>query len=148
MMNYWWLLLAVIFFVGEAVTVGFFVFWFGVGALVALLASLFIDSLAVQSVLFLSVSIVLLFFTRPLVNKFLLKSNDVKTNAYSVEGKKGRVNIEINPIEGTGQVKIAGELWSAKSNDDSVIPVDTDIIVEKIDGVKLIVTPIKTEQKI
>ena len=139
MMNYWWLLLAVIFFVGEAVTVGFFVFWFGVGALVALLASLFIDSLAVQSVLFLSVSIVLLFFTRPLVNKFLLKSNDVKTNAYSVEGKKGRVNIEINPIEGTGQVKIAGELWSAKSNDDSVIPVDTDIIVEKIDGVKLIV---------
>lgn len=139
MMNYWWLLLAVIFFVGEAVTVGFFVFWFGVGALVALLASLFIDSLAVQSVLFLSVSIVLLFFTRPLVNKFLLKSNDVKTNAYSVEGKKGRVNIEINPIEGTGQVKVAGELWSAKSNDDSVIPVDTDIIVEKIDGVKLIV---------
>lgn len=139
MMNYWWLLLAVIFFVGEAVTVGFFVFWFGVGALVALLASLFIKNIAVQSVIFLSVSIVLLFFTRPLVNKFLLKSNDVKTNAYSVEGKKGRVNIEINPVEGTGQVKIAGELWSAKSNDDSIIPVDTDIIVEKIDGVKLIV---------
>lgn len=139
MMNYWWLVLAVIFFLGEAATVGFFVFWFGVGALVALLSSLVIESVAIQSAIFLIVSIVLLFFTRPLVNKFLMKTADVKTNAYSVEGKKGRVNIEINPIEGTGQVKVSGELWSAKSSDESIIPVDTDIIVEKIDGVKLIV---------
>ena len=136
-MNYWWLLFAVIFFVGEAVTVGFFVFWFGIGSLVALIASLLIKNIAVQTVIFLIVSVTLLIFTRPLVNKFIMKSGEVKTNAYSVEGKKGRVNIEINPVEGTGQVKIAGELWSAKSNDDSIIPVDTDIIVEKIEGVKL-----------
>lgn len=138
-MNYWWLLFAVIFFVGEAVTVGFFVFWFGIGSLVALIASLLIKNIAVQTVIFLIVSVTLLIFTRALVNKFIMKSGEVKTNAYSVEGKKGRVNIEINPVEGTGQVKIAGELWSAKSNDDSIIPVDTDIIVEKIEGVKLIV---------
>lgn len=67
---------------------------------------------------------------------------DVKTNAYSVEGKIGKVVEEINPIDSKGQVKVNGELWSATSYNDLPITKDTEVIIEKINGVKLIVKPL------
>ena len=66
----------------------------------------------------------------------------VKTNAYSIEGKVGKVIVDIEPIEGKGQVKINGESWSAKSVDDTYIAKDTEVIIEKIDGVKVLVKPL------
>ncbi len=62
--------------------------------------------------------------------------------------KFGKVTIAIDPIEGKGQIKIGGEIWSAASSDNTSIPEDTKIIVEKIDGVKAIVKPLKTKEVI
>ncbi len=42
-----------------------------------------------------------------------------------------------------GQVKVNGEIWSAKTEDESFIAKGTEIEVLKIDGVKLIVSPVK-----
>ncbi len=67
---------------------------------------------------------------------------DVKTNAFSLEGKNGKVTEDINPLEAKGQVTVNGELWSATSYNEQPIPKDTEIVVEKIEGVKLIVKPI------
>ena len=66
-----WLIIAGIFFVGEIFTVGFLLFWFGIGALIALITSLITSNVIIQTVVFLISSVILLFATKPLVNKFL-----------------------------------------------------------------------------
>lgn len=138
-----WLVIAGMFIIVEIISMGFLVFWFAIGALVAMVASFFIDSIIAQAVIFLIVSTILLFATKPLVNKVLPKDSFVKTNSYSIEGKVGKVTIDIEPVEGKGQIKVGGETWSAKSADDTYIPKDTEVIVEKIEGVKVIVKPNK-----
>ncbi len=137
-----WLIIAGAFVILEIATMGFLVFWFAMGALVAMVVSFFIDSVLVQATVFLIVSTILLFATKPLVNKIMPKDSFVKTNSYSIEGKVGKVTIDIEPVEGKGQVKVGGEAWSAKSADDTYIPKDTEIVVEKIEGVKAIVKPL------
>lgn len=139
-----WLIISGIFFVLEMATVGFLVFWFGIGALFAMITSLFTDNIIIQTAVFLVSSTALLFLTKPLVNK-LSRKDKVQTNAYSIIGKHGIVTKEINSKLGTGQVKIGSEIWSAKSED--IIPVDTEIEIDNIDGVKVIVKKVLVETK-
>ncbi len=137
-----WLIFSGIFLIIEIGTVGFLVFWFAIGALIAMVASFFIESVVAQTAIFVVSSTILLFATRPFVNKFAKTENTTKTNAFSIEGKKGKVIQTIDPIEGTGQIKISGEVWSAKSLDNTTISQDTEVIIERIDGVKAIVKPV------
>ena len=67
------------------------------------------------------------------------KGGFTKTNYDMCVGKEGIVTEKISNINATGQVRVNGQIWSAKSEDDSEIEVDTIVIAEKIDGVKLIV---------
>ena len=133
-----WLIVAGICLVIEIATVGFLVFWFGIGALFAMITSFFTDNLIIQTVVFILSSTVLLFFTRPFVNKFSPKEK-VQTNAFSIIGKKGIVTQTINPLTGEGQVKIGSEVWSAKSSEDVKIEKGLEVEVLDIDGVKAIV---------
>ena len=133
-----WLIVAGICLVIEIATVGLLVVWFGIGALFAMITSFFTDNLIIQTVVFILSSTVLLFFTRPFVNKFSPKEK-VKTNAFSIIGKKGIVTQTINPITGEGQVKIGSEVWSAKSSEDVKIEKGLEVEVLDIDGVKAIV---------
>lgn len=135
-----WLVISGIFFILEMVTVGFLVFWFGIGALLAMVCSFFTDSIVIQTTVFLISSTALLFLTKPLVKK-LSKKDKVQTNAYSIIGKTGIVTREINSKKGIGQVKIESETWSAKTENDEVIPVGTEVEVTRITGVKVIVKP-------
>jgi len=134
-----WIILAGLFFVIEMATVGFLVFWFGIGSLAAMVVSLFTANIAIQTAVFVFSSTILLFFTRPLVNKFTKDDDEVQTNAYSIIGKKGIVVKEIDPILGQGQVKIGTEVWSAKTLGEEKIKEGTQIEVTEIDGVKAVV---------
>lgn len=136
-----WLVISLFFFILEIATTGFLIFWFGVGGLVATLCSLFVKNIVLQTLIFIVTSTLLTIFTKPLVDKYVKTTNTTKTNAYSVEGKVGKVTKDIEPIEGRGQVIIDGETWSAKSFDDSFIPKGTEIKVESLNGVKVIVKP-------
>ncbi len=136
-----WLIAAAFFFVAEIITVGFFIFWLGIGSLIAMLTSFLTDSIIIQVATFAISSSVLLFFTKPLAKK-LSKSDNVATNSFSLINKTGLVTISINPLEGTGQVKVNGEIWSAKTEKNVLIPKDSQIKVVKIDGVKLVVEQI------
>lgn len=140
-----WLIVAGISFIFEMVTVGFLVFWFGIGALITMIISFFISNVYIQSLIFVIISTLLIFLTKPFVNKFTSKDKSVATNAYSIIGRTGIVTKEINSIMGTGQIKIGGEVWSAKSTSDEPIPENTEIEVIQIDGVKAIV---KADSKI
>ena len=134
-----WLIAAGIFFIIEIATVGFLVFWFGIGALIAMVVSIFVPNVYIQALVFIVSSTLLIFFTKPFVNKFVNKEKTIATNAYSIIGRSGIVTKEINELKGTGQVKIGGETWSAKTLSEETIPENTEIEVVKIDGVKAIV---------
>jgi len=134
-----WIIVSGIFFIIEMATVGFLVFWFGIGALIAMIVSLFTSNIAIQTAVFVFSSTILLFFTRPFVNKFSKKENQIQTNAYSIIGKKGIVIKEIDNISGQGQIKVGTEVWSAKSLENKKIEKDSEIEVTEIDGVKAVV---------
>lgn len=136
-----WLIISGIFFVAEMITVGFLVFWLGVGALFAMVVSLFTDNLIIQTSTFVVSSTLLLFLTKPLVKR-ISHSDKVKTNAYSIIGKKGIVTIEINSKKGIGQIKVGSEIWTAKSSTDDIIAEGTEIEIVEISGVKAVVKPI------
>lgn len=130
-----WLIVAGICFVIESFTIGFLVFWFGIGALAALVASLFISNIWIQSLIFIIVSSLLLIFTKPLVKKFVKEKDIIPTNVYSIIGKEGIVVENIDTINGVGKVKVNGELWSATSLEN--IEKGTKVKVLKVNGVKL-----------
>ena len=137
-----WLIIAGVALIVEIMTVGFLVFWLAIGALIAMVVSFFIDSILVQTAVFVVSSAILIFATKPFVKKFANTKN-VKTNAFSIIGKEGLVIKEIDSINEKGQVKVSGETWTAIGKDDEKIPVGTKIKVTEIDGVKAILVPIK-----
>lgn len=134
-----WLVILVALVVIELVTMGLTTVWFAGGALVATLASLLHLPFTIQIILFLVVSALLLYFTRPIAVKYFNKDR-VRTNAESLVGRQAIVISEIDNLQGIGQVNVGGMEWTARSKSDDVpLPVGTVVIVLAIDGVKLIV---------
>ena len=83
---------------------------------------------------------------KPLTKKFFKNKDNTKMNNNAMIGKKGIVIKEISPLEETGQVKVAGELWSAITTNDEKIQINEIVKVMKVDGVKLVVT--KTNENV
>lgn len=136
-----WLIASGVFFIIEIFTVGFLIFWLGVGALFAMLISFLTNNIIIQTTVFVISSGLLIFATKPLVNK-ITKKEVIPTNVYSIVGKKGIVIEDIDWSTGTGQIKSEGEVWSAKTNEQINIPKGTEVEIESIDGVKVIVKPL------
>lgn len=135
-----WLVLLILFLVAEGATAAVTTIWFAAGALAAMLAAIFGLHLWVQIVLFMAVSIGLLIAFRPLLKKYITPKR-VRTNIDAVIGQQGVVLETVDNIAGTGKVKIGGMEWSARSATGESIAADTVIKVEKIEGVKVFVTP-------
>ena len=138
-----WLIASGIFFIAEIITTGFLVFWLGVAGLITMCVSFFTDNLMIQASIFVILSAVLILATKPFVKKFVnKKGNTEKTNAFSIIGKTAIVIKDIDSINGVGQIKVDGEVWSAEGVDGSNIEKGTKVEVKEIDGVRAIVTPI------
>lgn len=134
-----WLILLVVLVVIELVTMGLTTIWFAGGALAAALISIPGTPVVLQVIVFLLVSLALLFFTRPIAVKYF-NQDRVRTNIEGMIGKQAIVISEINNIEGTGQVNTGGMEWSARSSyNNIVLPVGVVVVVLGVDGVKLIV---------
>lgn len=134
-----WLIILATLILIEFVTLGLTTIWFAGGALLAFIVSLFYDNLFLEVVLFLVVSLVLLFFTRPIVKKYF-NTTRVKTNYAAMIGKEALVTTTIDNISGTGLAIVNGQEWTARSVDNTVIEKGTKVIVEDISGVKLMVS--------
>lgn len=136
---YYWLAIIVVMSIMEACTCQLVSIWFVVGATVSFIMSLFGMSVISQVVVFAVVSLFLVAVTKPLVKKFISQKR-TETNSDQYINKDGIVIEEINNLNGTGQVKISGITWTARALNNDVIPKDRLVKVEKIEGVKLIVT--------
>lgn len=91
----------------------------------------------VQVLVFLMASGVLVYYTRPIAKQYL-KIGATKTNVNSVISQTGIVTKKILPYN-TGQVKVSGQIWTAKSHNNEQIDEETTIEVVRVEGVKLIV---------
>lgn len=143
-MTIFWLVVLVAALVAEAVTMGLISIWFAVGALAALLVEKLHGGVYLQMIICLVVSLVVMYFTRPIAIKYFNKERH-KTNADSLIGKQAVVTGRIHNLEGVGKAVVSGQEWSAKSLEDDQIFEEGEIVkIVKIKGVKLIVESAKT----
>lgn len=133
-----WIGVAVVMAIVEASTTQLVSVWFVVGALAAALTTIFTDSVWIQLAVFLAVSVIALIVTRPLVKRFKKKKQPESTNADRLIGQYGVVITPLADEQSVGQVKVLGEIWSAKS---TTLPLEEGdrVRVLRIEGVKLIV---------
>ena len=136
---YFWLAVVIIAAVVEGLTAQLVSIWFVAGGVGALIANLCGAGLWVQTLVFVAVTALTLMITRPLVRK-LMNFKKEETNADRYVGKKGIVIAEINNTLGVGQVNVLGSIWTARSEDDSVIKIGEHVLIKSIQGVKLIVS--------
>ena len=134
-----WLGILAVFLVIEGLTTALTTIWFAGGALAAAVAAGFGAGIVPQLLLFFTVSLVLLFFTRPVALKLMNKDTE-KTNVNSLPGKTAVVIQRIDNLAQTGQVRINDIEWLARTPDDNVtIPEGTVVVIKEVHGVRLIV---------
>lgn len=135
-----WLSITVLAALVEAAVPALVSIWFVPGGLAALIASLAGGPVWLQVALFAAGVVLAMFFTRPLARR-LQKSAPASTNADRVLGSVAVVTEDISNIPGTGRVKALGNSWAARSLDpDGVIPAGERVVVQRIEGVKLMVS--------
>lgn len=134
----WLFLFALLVFI-EILTLGLTSIWFAGGALVAFVSTFFGCGFLVQMVLFVVVSLILLLFTRPIALRNF-NSNREATNIDLLIGKEGKVLERVDNINESGRIILNGQEWTARSVNGEIVEVDSIVIVERIEGVKAIVT--------
>lgn len=137
-MSFVWISVVIVLSILELVTTQLVSIWFVIAGIVTLIVSLFIDSIPLQIAIFVVLTVLLLIVTKPLVKK-IMDFKKVSTNSDKNIGRKAFVTTEINNQKETGEVKIDSMLWLARSVDDTVIPQNSEVIIESIKGVKLFV---------
>ncbi len=142
-----WLGLMILFLIAEGATVSLVSLWFAAGAVVAMFAALLGAGIWLQTGLFLVVSGALLLMLRPVVRRYLVPKI-TPTNVDSLVGSTGLVTEAIDNVTASGQVKLGAMEWTARSTTGENIPQGTLIRVDRIEGVKVYVTPVNVPEKI
>lgn len=141
-----WLALMIVFLLLEAGTVSMVTIWFAVGALAALVASLFGAELWLQILLFVVISAALLLALRPLARKYFTPRL-AKTNMDAVIGQEGYVTAVVDNDHAAGKVKLGHMEWSARSSSGEILEEGTRIKVDSVEGVKVFVTALEVSVK-
>jgi membrane protein implicated in regulation of membrane protease activity len=141
-----WIVIALVLFGAELLTLAFVAFYPALGALAAAIAALFGADIGIQVIVFAVVAVVALLLTRRPLLRLMRRTPSVPSNASTVVGRRAVVVIAIEPGPGQrGQVKVGTEHWSAKSENEMPVAVGTTVDVVRIDGVALVVRPVEGE---
>ena len=133
-----WLVAAVIFGVGEVLTLGFFLAPFAIGAAVAALVSALGGGLVVSGLAFLAVSCVALLAVRPVARRHLTTPGQLRTGTAALVGRQATVLERVS--DSAGSVRLEGEVWSARPYDeDEVIEAGARVHVMEIRGATALV---------
>jgi membrane protein implicated in regulation of membrane protease activity len=133
-----WLAAIVVFVVLEAMTYQIVSIWFALGAIGGLIAAALDARFTVQMTVFVVLSVLFLMCLRP-VSRKLIKPRTEKTNVESLIGKDVLVTAPIDNLQGKGEGKVNGMVWTIRSADNSSLPQGATAVVERVEGVKLIV---------
>lgn len=140
MVYYAYLILAVLFFIGEMFIMEFSLSCIGIGLLAAALTAALGGGIWWQAGAFIAAAVMAFIGVRPFALKYLYRhTKHVKTNTEALIGKEGVVETAIDPLQNAGRVKVEGENWKASAR--TPLPAGTPCIVEKLEGVTLFVKP-------
>ena len=141
-----WFVLLVVFIWAEASTVTMVSAWFALGALAAVITGLLGGEIWLQVVVFLVISGVSLALLRPIAKKYFTP-RITHTNVDAMTGKVCQVVADIDNSTAVGQVKLGDVEWSARSTDGSPIPAGSQVRIDRVEGVKVYVTPVTVAAK-
>lgn len=142
---YIWLGLMILFLIVEIITVGLTSIWFAGGALAALISVMLGANIWIQIGIFLAVSFLLLYFTRPFAMKYINR-NRLKSNYEGIIGKRVRINETVDNMNQTGSATVNGQEWTVRAREEkTILPSGSIASVVGISGVKLIVEPCEEE---
>lgn len=143
-MPFIWLGIALLMGILEMVTAQLVSIWFVFGAIGAAVTCVFTDNIPIQFGVFVVVSLIALIVTRPLVKRFKERAKTVYTNVDMNIGREVRVLTEIDNEKETGEIKIGDTIWMARTVDGSVVPAGFPVVIQAVEGVKMMVIPQKT----
>ncbi len=133
-----WLIILAVMIVIEIATLGLTTIWFGIGAIGAAIVSWMGYGIWIQLAVFAVLSVIAMALCRPFAVRYLNKDKE-KTNVEDVIGKTVVVSRQIDNEMASGEVKLNGIEWTARSEDGRVIPENERVTVVAVEGVKLIV---------
>ena len=136
-----WVAVIVIAAILEGMSTQLISIWFVGGGIAGMIAQLCGARVWLQVLIAAVVTLVLLLATRPLVKKFL-QNKETHTNADRVVGQTAVVTEDIDNLAARGRVEVLGNDWAARSTENVRIQKGTKVQVVRIEGVKLIVTPL------
>ncbi|MGE5372095.1 MAG: NfeD family protein [Solirubrobacterales bacterium] len=135
-----WGILGIVMIIVELFTAGLWFLWLGIAGLLVslgLLIHLIPASIPVQLTVFSVITILLIYFTRPIALRFM-RTREVQSNVNALVGQTGTVVLEIAPLT-TGQVRVGGEIWTARA--DTLMAPGEQMTVIGVEGVTLRVVP-------
>lgn len=136
-----WIVLAVVFAIGEILTLGFFLAPFAAGAVLGAVADLAGAGATISLVVFLLSSLLLFGFVRPIARRHTRNPAALRTGAAALVGRTALVTQRIANDESCGAVKLDGELWTARAYDgDEVIEAGSRVDVLEIRGATALVS--------
>jgi membrane protein implicated in regulation of membrane protease activity len=134
----WWMIAAGVLAVGEIATLGFFLGPIAIAAVTAAIVALAGGGLAAQWIVFIAVSLASLLVLRPIARRHLRTPSQLRTGTAALVGRQAVV-LERVDRDG-GQIKLAGEVWSARPfDDDQAFEAGTRVEVMQIDGATALV---------
>jgi membrane protein implicated in regulation of membrane protease activity len=134
----WWMIAAGVLAVGEIATLGFFLGPIAVAATITAIVALAGGGLAIQWVVFIAASLGSLLVLRPVARRHLRTPPSIRTGTAALVG--GRAVVLERVDSDGGQVKIGGEVWSARAYDeDETFEPGTRVEVMKIEGATALV---------
>ena len=129
-----WIILAIIFLIGELLSGGFYLLSIGLGAIAAAILNYLQFSITLQIIAFILITVIFILISRPLYKKLNKNTVDKKANTERLIGLKAKVTEEIDSHK-IGNINVNGEVWKAIS--DEKISKGETVEITEIEGVKL-----------
>ena len=144
---FFWGLVLIITAVAELATMNLVSIWFSAAALITMVAAFFGASVALQFIIFVLLSVLGFLIFAFLIRPKLARHSITATNADRIVGKEGIVVETICSTTGTGLIKVRGQTWSARLEEEGRLEEGMPIRVKEIKGVKAIVEAIDEERR-
>ena len=129
-----WIILAIIFLIGELLSGGFYLLSIGLGAIAAAILNYLQFSITLQIIAFILITVIFILISRPLYKKLDKNTVDKKANTERLIGLKAKVTEDIDSHK-IGNINVNGEVWKAIS--DEKISKGETVEITEIEGVKL-----------
>ena len=129
-----WIILAIIFLIGELLSEGFYLLSIGLGAIAAAILNYLQFSITLQIIAFILITVIFILISRPLYKKLNKNTVDKKANTERLIGLKAKVTEDIDSHK-IGNINVNGEVWKAIS--DEKISKGETVEITEIEGVKL-----------